>query len=66
MIGDRQETYRVQEFARLAKVTVRALHHYDRVGLLKPKRSTTGYRVYRLIDLERLGRSSRSNSWDSL
>jgi len=54
LIGDRQETYRVQEFARLAKVTVRALHHYDRVGLLKPKRSAAGYRVYRLIDLERL------------
>ena len=28
--------YRIQEFATLAGVTVRALHHYDRLGLLKP------------------------------
>ena len=26
--------YRIQEFAKLAGVTVRALHHYDRLGLL--------------------------------
>ncbi|HWP44828.1 MAG TPA: MerR family DNA-binding transcriptional regulator, partial [Blastocatellia bacterium] len=28
--------YRASEFARLAGVTVRTLHHYDRLGLLKP------------------------------
>jgi len=49
-----QDTYRVQEFAGLAKVTVRALHHYDRLGLLKPKRAQSGYRVYCVRDLERL------------
>lgn len=49
-----QETYRVQEFAHLAKVTVRALHHYDRLGLLKPRRAQSGYRVYCVRDLERL------------
>jgi DNA-binding transcriptional MerR regulator len=47
-------TYRAQEFARLAGVTVRALHHYDRLGLLKPQRTSSGYRVYRDRDLERL------------
>lgn len=46
--------YKVQEFAELASVTVRALHHYDRLGLLKPVRADTGYRLYRLCDLERL------------
>jgi DNA-binding transcriptional MerR regulator len=46
--------YRVHEFARLAGVTVRALHHYDRQGLLKPKRTPAGYRLYRESDLERL------------
>lgn len=46
--------YKVQEFAELAGVTVRALHHYDRLGLLKPSRAETGYRLYRLCDLERL------------
>ena len=47
-------TYRIGEFAELAGVTVRALHHYDRIGLLKPQRSISGSRLYRLQDLERL------------
>jgi DNA-binding transcriptional MerR regulator len=46
--------YHVREFAKLAGVTVRALHHYDRLGLLKPNRTETGYRLYYLRDLERL------------
>src|SRR5882762_951798 len=47
--------YRIQEFATLAGVTVRALHHYDRLGLLKPSgRSDRGYRLYRDCDLARL------------
>jgi DNA-binding transcriptional MerR regulator len=46
--------YRVTEFAGLAGVTVRALHHYDRLGVLRPRRSASGYRVYSLRDLERL------------
>ena len=47
-------SYRIGEFAKLAGVTVRALHHYDRIGLLKPKRGSSGFRLYRLEDLERL------------
>jgi DNA-binding transcriptional MerR regulator len=46
--------YKVREFADLAGVTVRTLHHYDRIALLKPKRSNSGYRLYALTDLERL------------
>ena len=46
--------YKVREFAALAGVTVRALHHYDRIALLKPERSPSGYRLYSLADLERL------------
>ncbi len=46
--------YHVQEFAQLAGVTVRALHHYDRLGLLRPRRTNAGYRLYSLRDLERL------------
>jgi DNA-binding transcriptional MerR regulator len=45
---------KAQEFAAMAGVTVRALHHYDRLGLLRPGRSRAGYRVYRERDLERL------------
>lgn len=47
--------YHAREFAKLAGVTVRALHHYDRLGLLKPSyRSEAGYRLYSERDLARL------------
>ena len=45
----------VQEIARLAHVSVRTLHHYDAIGLLKPTRITdSGYRLYDDAALERL------------
>ncbi|MGA2752182.1 MAG: MerR family transcriptional regulator [Terracidiphilus sp.] len=47
-------SYRIGEFAKLAGITVRALHHYDRIGLFKPQRTSSGIRLYRLEDLERL------------
>lgn len=46
--------YQVHEFAELAGVTIRALHHYDRLGLLRPARTDAGYRMYTETDLERL------------
>ena len=47
--------YRVSEFAEKAGVTVRTLHHYDRMGLLKPSgRTNAGYRLYGERDLVRL------------
>ena len=33
---------------------MRALHHYDRIGLLRPQRGNSGSRLYRPEDLERL------------
>ena len=43
--------------ARLAGVTVRTLHHYDEIGLLRASdRSDAGYRRYADADLERLQR----------
>jgi DNA-binding transcriptional MerR regulator len=48
-------TYLPREFAKRAGVTVRALHHYDRGGLLKPSgRTAAGYRLYSDRDLVRL------------
>ncbi len=45
----------VSEFAEKAGVTVRALHHYDRLGLLKPSgRSAAGHRLYGERDFVRL------------
>lgn len=50
-----QTTYKAHEFARLAGITVRTLHHYDQIGLLKPTGYTdAGYRLYRKEDLVRL------------
>jgi DNA-binding transcriptional MerR regulator len=48
-------TYQPHEFAKRAGVTIRALHHYDRLGLLKPSgRTAAGYRLYSDRDLFRL------------
>ena len=45
----------VGEVAALAGVTVRTLHHYDRIGLLSPSgRTSAGYRQYSPADLDRL------------
>jgi DNA-binding transcriptional MerR regulator len=55
MSAQAKATYRAREFADHAGVTVRALHHYDQLGLLKAKRTAAGYRVYTDADLERLG-----------
>ena len=45
----------VNEIAQLAHVSVRTLHHYDAIGLLKPTKITdSGYRLYDDTALERL------------
>src|SRR3954453_12674350 len=48
-------SWTVGELARLAGVTVRTLHHYDRIGLVRPSdRTAAGYRSYDVRDLDRL------------
>jgi DNA-binding transcriptional MerR regulator len=47
---------RIGAFAHLAGVTVKALYHYERHGLLKPRRTTAGYRRYSRRDLIQLQR----------
>jgi MerR family transcriptional regulator, multidrug-efflux activator len=47
--------FKVKEVAEMAGVSVRTLHHYDRIGLLKPETvSPAGYRFYSERNLERL------------
>jgi DNA-binding transcriptional MerR regulator len=46
--------YQIHEFARLTGLTVRALQHYDHLGLLKPVRSRAGHRTYSDGDLQAL------------
>ena len=46
---------KVGELAQRAALTVRALHHYDSIGLLTPSaRSAAGYRLYDRDDVARL------------
>lgn len=55
MKGSDEKLFQAREFAELTGVTVRTLHHYDRLGLLKPSRySRAGYRLYREGDVARL------------
>jgi DNA-binding transcriptional MerR regulator len=50
-----KNSYLIKEFADLTKVTVRTLHYYDQVGLLKPSfERSNGYRVYTDADLLKL------------
>jgi DNA-binding transcriptional MerR regulator len=50
-----RRTYQVKELARIAGISVRALHHYDAIGLLVPTaRSASGYRLYDDDDVIRL------------
>lgn len=49
------KSYTVRQVAKMAGVTVRTLHHYDQIGLLRPeRRSQSRYRRYGEADLLRL------------
>jgi DNA-binding transcriptional MerR regulator len=50
--------YSIGQVAKLAKVTVRTLCHYDQTDLLHPSgRSEAGYRSYSVDDIEHLQQS---------
>ena len=50
-----EEHLTVGRVAELAGVTVRTLHHYDEIGLVRPSaRTAAGYRAYSARDVERL------------
>lgn len=51
----KHRTYAVGELAQLSGVSIRALHHYDAIGLLKPASvGDNGYRLYGREELLRL------------
>ncbi|UGT44133.1 MerR family transcriptional regulator [Nocardia yamanashiensis] len=50
-----EPVWKIGELASEAGLTVRALHHYDRIGLVCPaRRTTTGHRLYTETDVRRL------------
>lgn len=52
-----ERTWRVGELATATGLSVRALHHYDEIGLLRPSERTTAYhRLYSGADVHRLHR----------
>jgi MerR family transcriptional regulator, thiopeptide resistance regulator len=46
--------YKMNEFAALAGVTMKALRHYERLGLLTARRTRAGHRRYVQADVERV------------
>lgn len=50
--------FKIGDFSRLSRVSVKTLHHYDEIGLLKPINVDlfTGYRYYSFEQLPRLNR----------
>lgn len=48
------ECCRIRDFAERVGVTAKALRHYERLGLLKPRRTAAGYRMYSNSDRTRL------------
>src|SRR6186997_1280435 len=51
----RFEALKVGELARRTGLTIRTLHHYDEIGLLKPSLHTeAGHRLYTAEDVARL------------
>ncbi|GAA0391782.1 MerR family transcriptional regulator [Acrocarpospora corrugata] len=50
--------FSIGDFARIGRVSIRMLRHYDTVGLLRPARvdPVTGYRYYQAAQLARLNR----------
>ena len=66
--------FKIGDFSRLSRVSVKALRYYDEIGLLKPVRvdQFTGYRYYsadqlpslnRIVGLKDLGLSLEEISW---
>jgi len=57
LVSDVAREWTIGEMAKAARVTVRTLHHYDRLRLLVPSsRSMSGHRRYRVAEVHRLYR----------
>jgi len=56
--GNERAMFKIGDFSRLTRVSVKMLRHYDEIGLLRPARIdlNTGYRYYSADQLPRLNR----------
>lgn len=50
--------FKIGDFSKLTRVTIRMLRHYDEIGLLKPKSidKFTGYRFYSVDQIQKINR----------
>ena len=53
-MADTEKHYSVHELARLSGISVRTLHYYDELGLLRPERQANNYRSYSPQEVNRL------------
>lgn len=49
-----KQYFKIGELAKLYRISVDSLRYYEELGLLTPKRSKNGYRLYQLNDIWRL------------
>lgn len=53
--------WRIKEVSDLTNISVRMLHHYDKIGLLKPSvRASNGYRWYSETDYAGLKKQKKN------
>lgn len=49
-----KDYYKINEISKLYGIGVDSLRYYEKLGILKPKRDTNGYRLYNLKDIYKL------------
>ncbi|MGN6712518.1 MerR family transcriptional regulator [Anaerocolumna jejuensis] len=49
-----KDYYKINEISKLYGIGVDSLRYYEKLGILKPKRDTNGYRLYSLKDIYKL------------
>jgi MerR family transcriptional regulator, copper efflux regulator len=52
----------IGEVANMADLPIKTIRYYEEIGLIKPKRSTNGYRIFRESDVHKLTFLGRARS----
>ena len=55
--------YTVHELAELAGITARTIRYYDEIGLLPARINSSGYRIYRGAEVDRLQQIMFPRAW---
>ena len=52
--NDMKDYYKINEISKLYGIGVDSLRYYEKLGILRPRRDTNGYRLYDLKDMYKL------------